>query len=86
MEFRDLNNKYSPMYDSVFFQRVLNQFIKHGKKERIEIGFYRMFGRWGSFTSVPPIFYIFEIAEKQRPIIGSRRVILRRRPVTIPTK
>jgi len=72
------------IYQSTVFNKLINKFVRKGKKERFENMFYRMFLRISRITKIPSIFYIFEILEKQKPIFGKKAHLTKKKTLYVP--
>jgi hypothetical protein len=71
-------------YNSVFYNRVLNKFILHGKKEKFEIYFQKVFLLITRNLKIPIFFFFFEILEKQLCFVAVRRLIKKKKNIFIP--
>lgn len=78
---RNLNYSF---YNSVFYGRFLNKMMKHGKKEKFETIFLKVFLQIARYSKIPVFFIFFEILEKQRCFISFKKIIKKKYVKMIP--
>jgi ribosomal protein S7 len=71
-------------YNSIFYNRILNKFILHGKKEKFELYFQKIFLLIARNLKMPIFFFFFEILEKQLCFVATRRLIKKKKSIFIP--
>lgn len=71
-------------YSSFFFAKFINLFVRNGKKEWVENQVLRLFLKVSRRSLIPPIYYFFEVIERQRSVIGLQPITRKRKRVMIP--
>lgn|GEM_PF-5886538 len=72
-------------YNSYLFSKLINYFMKHGKKEKIERDIDKVFLILSRETKLPLINYILNLVEIYKPFIGIRYVIKKKLLLPVPT-